>query len=132
MLLIVVMVTQFVFIGNDARIIDLTLQMRAKVLIGAVSAIASMVLAIVAMAIMDNDIVAMCIGVILGRMILTVAYPLQIGKLLDRSPAAKLRGIPRPALTTLVLFAASTWLGQRVTAGTWVALVLWGARPPCS
>ncbi len=127
MLLIVVMVTQFVFIGNDARIIDLTLQMRAKVLIGAVSAIASMVLAIVAMAIMDNDIVAMCLGIILGRMILTVAYPWQIGKLLDDPPLRQLRGIPRPALTTLVLFAASTWLGQRVTADTWVALVLWGA-----
>ena len=127
MLLIVVMVTQFVFIGNDARIIDLTLQMRAKVLIGAVSAITSMVLAIVAMAIMDNDIVAMCVGIILGRTILTVAYPWQIGKLLDDPPLRQLRGIPRPALTTLVLFAASTWLGQRVTAGTWVALVLWGA-----
>ena len=127
MLLIVVMVTQFVFIGNDARIIDLTLQMRAKVLVGALSAIASIVLAIVAMTIVDNDIVAMCVGIILGRMILTVAYPWLIGRLLEDPPLRQLRGIPRPALTTFVLFAASTWIGQRVTADTWVTLVLWGA-----
>ncbi len=127
MLLIVVMVTQFVFIGNDARIIDLTLQMRAKVLMGALSAVASIVFAIVAMAIVDNDIVAMCVGIILGRMILSVAYPWLIGKLLDDPPLRQLRGIPRPALTTLALFAVSTWIGQRVTADTWVALVLWGA-----
>lgn len=127
MLLIVVMVTQFVFIGNDARIIDLTLKMRAKVLTGALSATLSVVFAVVAMRIFDNDIVGMCVGIIAGRLILSVAYPWLIGRLLDDPPLRQLRGIPRPAITTAVLFVAATWLGQRVSADTWVALVLWGA-----
>jgi O-antigen/teichoic acid export membrane protein len=127
MLLIVVMITQFVFIGNDARIIDLTLKMRAKVLTGVVSATVSVVLAAVAMRLVGNDIIGMCLGIIGGRLILSVAYPVIVGRLLEDSPARQLRAIPRPAITTVVLFLAGTWLGQRVTATSWVTLVLYGA-----
>jgi O-antigen/teichoic acid export membrane protein len=126
MLLIVVMVTQFVFLGNDARIIDLTLQMRAKVLIGAISAVLSVVLAAVAMSFAANDIIAMCVGIIAGRLVLTVAYPLIVGRLLGDPVWRQLRGIPRPAITTVVLFAVSMRLGERLTANTWVELIVWG------
>jgi O-antigen/teichoic acid export membrane protein len=126
MLLIVAMVTQFVFVGNDARIIDLTLQMREKVVIGAVSAVLSVVLAAVAMSFASNDIAAMCVGIIAGRLVLTVAYPLIVGRLLGDPPWRQLRGIPRPAITTVVLFAGATWLGERLTANNWVELIVWG------
>jgi hypothetical protein len=55
-----------------------------------------------------------------------VAYPVIIGRLLEDSPARQLRAIPRPAITTIVLFLGATWMGQRVTASTWVTLVLFG------
>jgi O-antigen/teichoic acid export membrane protein len=126
MLLIVVMVTQFVFIGNDARIIDLTLRMRAKVLTGVVSAGASVVFAAVAMRFATNDIMAMCVGIIAGRSILTVAYPWIIGRLLGDPPWRQLRAIPRPLLTSALLFTVATRLGQRLTANTWPELVVWG------
>ncbi len=126
MWLIVVMVTQFVFIGNDARIIDLTLKIRAKVLTGAASATLSVVLAALSMRIFDDVIVGMCVGIIVGRLILTVAYPWLIGRMLDYPPLRQLRGILRPAATTAVLFAVAAWFGERVSADTWVTLVLWG------
>lgn len=124
MLLIVVMVIQFVFIGNDARIIDLTLKIRAKVLTGAASAGLSVVIAAVSLKLFDNDIVGMCVGMIAGRLVLTVAYPSLIGRMLDDPLMHQLRGCLRPAATTALLFAAATWLGGRVSADTWVALVL--------
>jgi hypothetical protein len=127
MLLIVVMVTQFVFIGNDARIIDLTLKMRAKVLTGALSATLSVVFALVAMRVIGDDIVGVCVGIIAGRMILTVAYPVLIGRMIEDPLRRQLRAIPRPALTTAVLLATTTWLGQHVLTRSWVVLVVAGA-----
>jgi hypothetical protein len=126
MLLIVVMATQFVFIGNDARIIDLTLHMRAKVATGLVSAGLSVLFAAVAMHFATDDIFAMCVGVIAGRSILTIAYPWIVGRLLGDPPWRQLRAIPRPLLTSALLFAVATWLGQHLTANTWVELVIWG------
>lgn len=127
MFLIVLMVTQFVFIGNDARIIDLTLKMRAKVLTGALSATLSVVFAVIAMHIIDDDIVAVCIGIIAGRLLLTVAYPMLIGRMIEDPPRRQLRAIPRPALTTAVLLAVTTWLGQHVLTHSWVVVVVAGA-----
>jgi O-antigen/teichoic acid export membrane protein len=124
MLLIVVMVMQFIFIGNDARIIDLTLRLRAKVLVGAIAAVTSVVLAAILVRTTDNEILGMCVGIIIGRTILTVAYPLVVGRMLGHPLIAQLRSVPRPAFTTAVLFIAAIWLGERVTAGSWVMLVL--------
>jgi O-antigen/teichoic acid export membrane protein len=123
MLLIVVMVVQFVFIGNDARIIDLTLRVRAKVLIGAVSALSSLVLGAILVKTSENEIVGVCVGMIAGRTILTVAYPWLIGHMLGWPLLAQLRGLPRPVLTTTVMFGVSVWFGGHVSAGSWMALV---------
>lgn len=123
MLLIVVMVTQFVFVGNDARIIDLTLKVRAKVLVGAISAVLSFVLAAILVKTSENEIVGLCVGIIIGRTILTVAYPWLIGRMLGHPLTAQLRALPRPAFAMVVIFGLAMWLGEQVTAGSWIALV---------
>jgi O-antigen/teichoic acid export membrane protein len=124
MLLIVVMVVQFIFVGNDARIIDLTLNLRAKVLLGAVSAVLSVGLGALLVATTDNDITGMCIGMIAGRTVLSVAYPWLLGRALDRRLTTQLRGLPRPVLTTAVLFGSATLLGERVGTDNWIALIV--------
>jgi O-antigen/teichoic acid export membrane protein len=123
MLLIVVMVMQFLFIGNDARTIDLTLKVRAKVLVGAVSALSSLVLAAILVHSSENEIVALCVGMIGGRMIVTVAYPWLIGHILGRPLLAQVRGLARPLLTTAVVFGVTVWLGEHISTGSWIALV---------
>lgn len=126
MLLIVLMVMQFVFIGNDARIIDLTLKLRGKVLVGATSALLSVVLGALLVSRVENEIVGMLLGVIAGRLILTLGYPLLIGRMLGHPLVRQLRGVPRPALTTVVVFAVTMRIGQDATAGTWPALIAYG------
>jgi O-antigen/teichoic acid export membrane protein len=123
MLLIVVMVMQFVFVGNDARIIDVTLKIRAKVIVGAISAVLSIALAAILLRTPGNEIVRMCIGIIIGRLILTVAYPWLLGRMLGHPLIAQLKGLPRPTLTTLILFGLAVWLGERVTAESWITPV---------
>jgi O-antigen/teichoic acid export membrane protein len=127
-LLIAVMAMQFVFIGNDARIIDLTLKVRGKVIAGACSAVVSFALAAVLILLTGQPIVAMCIGVIVGRSILTVAYPWLIAKLLDHPLAEQLRALPRPLAVTVALFVASMWLGRHLVVHTWAALVMFGGN----
>jgi O-antigen/teichoic acid export membrane protein len=123
MLLIVVMVVQFIFVGNDARIIDLTLNLRAKVLLGAASAVLSVALGAFLVATGDSDISGMCIGIIVGRTVLSVAYPWLLGRALAHPLTSQLRGLPRPAMTTAVLFSAAMWLGERVATSSWIALI---------
>lgn len=127
MLLIVVMTMQFVFIANDARIIDLTLKVRAKVGLGAASAGLSLACAAILVVVLDDQILGMCIGIVVGRSLLSVAYPVIVGRLLGRPFVRQLRGVPRPAAVTAGLFAAGVMLGTRVTVSSWAGLVVFGA-----
>ena len=122
-LLIVVTAAQFIFIRNDAFIIDLTLDLRPKVLIGIASTGLSLGLAAVFVS-MGGGIVGLCIGLLIGRSILTVAYPWLIGRAIAQPLGAQLRGVIRPVLATAVIFAAATSVGREFVVDSWVELVL--------
>lgn len=125
-LLIVVMVAQFIFVGNDARIIDLTLHLGAKVLTGAVSAATSFALAAILVGPFHSGIVGMTIGVIAGRSIISIAYPVMVGRFLGDPFTNQLRGAARPFTVSALLFAASLELGRGIRAGSWFELVVFG------
>ncbi len=124
-LLIIGMVTQFVFIRNDASIIDLTLDLRRKVLIGLLSATLSIVAAGVLVGTFNMGIMGLIVGFIAGRSILTLSYPWLVGRYLGVSLSSQLKSSGRPALITLLLFAFMSRLGSFVTASTWLYLILW-------
>lgn len=122
-LLIVMLAMQFLFISNDARVIDMTLNVRKKVLTGAVAAGLSFAFAVILMDRNDDKIAGMCLGLIIGRSILTIAYPMMVGRFLEVPFARQLKGALRPAMTTALLFAISMELGERVATDAWVSLV---------
>jgi putative polysaccharide biosynthesis protein len=119
-----VMVLQFALIRTDANIIDLTLDLRRKVLIGSLAAVVSVALAWLFVGPMDLGIVGLALGFVLGRAIQSVTYPWMIAKLLGTPPQRQFAGIVRPALTTAVLFGGAASLGAVVRVGTWPTLVL--------
>jgi O-antigen/teichoic acid export membrane protein len=122
-LLIVVMVGQFCFIRNDGSLIDATLNLRVKVLTGGASTAVSIGLAALLVGRYDFGIPGLCVGIVAGRMILTVVYPWQVGRSLGYPLTTQLRGITRPAVTTAALFAAALALQPRLAADSWAALV---------
>jgi O-antigen/teichoic acid export membrane protein len=124
-LLIVVSVMQFVLIRNDAHVIDLTLDLRRKVLIGVVSAVLSLAIAGLLVGYFEVGIAGLVLGFIAGRSILTVAYPLMVGRLLETPLNSQLRGVWRPALFTAASFAAAIWLGELLRATRWGAELGW-------
>lgn len=121
-LLIVVVMVQFVFIRNDAFVIDLTLQMREKVIVGAVAAVLSIVFS--ALLIPSWGITGLCLGMIAGRLILTVSYPFIINSQLEQPRKLPLKSLVRPGLTMGLVFGVSGYLGEALLADNWIVWLI--------
>ena len=120
-LLMVLMIVQLIYIRNDSYIIDLTLQLREKVLMAVVAAVISIVLS--ALLIPRMGIAGLCLGMILGRLALTISYPFVINKQLGRSSRPELTGALRPAAVMTLMFVVSAYLGTVLLADHWF---IWG------
>lgn len=121
--LIVVMAMQFVLIRNDAFLIDLTLNLRRKVMVGAVSATISIVSAAILMEFFNLGIAGLCLGFIAGRSILSLAYPWLVGRFLNVSLFTQLKSVLRPTTMTVLILAVALGLGQFLTVYTWIGLI---------
>jgi O-antigen/teichoic acid export membrane protein len=107
-LLIVLVVMQFVLIRNDGNVIDLSLRLQRKVIIGGISVGLSLLIAAVLVSYAHMGIVGLSLGLLIGRSILSVSYPVLVGRLLEISFASQLKSIIRPVIVTLVLFLFAT------------------------
>jgi O-antigen/teichoic acid export membrane protein len=125
-LLIILMILQFSFIRNDAAIIDLTLKLRAKVLLGLASAGLSIGLAVLLLRTWDEPIPALAVGFIAGRSILTIAYPWIVCRALTIPLSSQIKGAVRPGLVCAVFFAATVMIAPSLEAESWVSLVFFG------
>jgi len=123
-LLIVIGVLQFVMIRTDANIIDLTLRLGHKVLIGLFSAILSVVIAGVLVRVFNAGVVGVTLGFLVGRSVLSFAYPWMIGRFLGVSLHSQVRGILRPAAVTLLLYGLASLLSQPLSVGSWPILII--------
>lgn len=126
-LLIIVMVMQFAFIRNDSSIIDLTLELRAKVVLGAVSALLSIGLGIALLRVWESSISALVAGFLVGRLVLSVSYPWIVGRRFRIPPVDQLTGALRPGLVCAALFAGAVAVAPLVRVGGWLELALVGA-----
>jgi O-antigen/teichoic acid export membrane protein len=123
-LLIVMMIVQLIFIRNDAYVIDLTLELREKVVMGLIAAAVSIALS--AALIPRLGIAGLCLGMILGRLSLTISYPFVINKRFGKRRLPNLSRAIRPALTMALMFGGCAYLGEKVLADNWVVWALSG------
>lgn len=117
-LLMVLMIVQLIFIRNDSYVIDLTLQLREKVIMAVVAAVISIGLS--ALLIPRLGIAGLCLGMIVGRLALTISYPIVINRQLGRTSGNELMGALRPAATMTAMFAVAAYLGQVLIADKWL------------
>ena len=123
--LIMVTVTQFVLIRNDSNIIDLTLRLRRKVIIGALSVSLSLFAAGVLVRYFNLGISGLCLGLIFGRSILSIGYPLMVSHFLKVSFFAQLKGILRPVSVTTLFFLIASKLSDLLVASYWFPKIGW-------
>jgi O-antigen/teichoic acid export membrane protein len=127
MFFITLMVAQFVLIRNDANIIDLTLDLRNKVLLGATSAALSVLAAVVLMHHFELGIVGLCLGFLAGRGILSLGYPWMVGRALQDPIQQQVRRAIRPVCVAAVLLGIALEMGDMLAVSSWPALVGGGA-----
>ncbi|GIK08388.1 MAG: hypothetical protein JETCAE02_18200 [Anaerolineaceae bacterium] len=118
-LLIVVLAMQLALIRSDGNIIDLTLRLSRKVLLGLLAVTVSIAAAVALVGGFKWGIVGLCLGTLAGRLILSVGYPAQIGRLLGIGFASQVRATLRPASATAVLFLAAAALERFLPASGW-------------
>jgi hypothetical protein len=128
-LLIIMMIVQLIFIRNDAYMIDLMLQMREKVVMGVIAAVVSIGLSI--LLIPRLGIAGMCLGMIIGRLALTVSYPFIINRYLGRTWKPRLVGAIRPGVIMALMFAGSAYLGQVLLVDNWAIWFICSALAFC-
>lgn len=119
-LLIVLVISQTAFIRTDSYIIDAALRPRGRVVIGAVTVIATLALGIVLTHLFG--IIGLCVGLFLGRSIQSISYPIFVRSCLENPPhdrAARLQAW-RLFLVTALLFGGATVLGNSFRASHWV------------
>ena len=123
-LLIVLMVLQLTLIRVDSNIIDLTLNIRRKVLLGVLSAALSMGFAWFLVARLDLGIAGVAAGFIAGRAVQSVTYPLMIGRILTIPTSTQIAALLRAGIVTAGLFGAAAAVGGVVAVETLVDLVV--------
>ncbi len=124
-LLIVLAAIQLVFIRSDGNVIDLTLRMSQKVLLGLLSVAVSIVAAGIMVGYFKQGIVGLCLGIMAGRVIISIGYPVLISKFLGVSLSSQLRGAIRPVLVTTLFFAAAVALDGFFSSWTWSGVSGW-------
>src|SRR6266536_3505989 len=122
--LIVVMILQWALIRTDSNVIDVTLRLRWKALLGVVSAALSVGLAWLFVAKYEMGIVGVVLGFIAARSMQSVAYPIMIGRLLDIPLRRQLKGLSPAARTTAMSLGGAAAVGTVLHAATWLSLVL--------
>jgi len=126
-LLIVCIAFQTAFIRADAFIIDAALRSWLRVLIAAVAAVVTITLAVALTRALG--IAGLCLGVLAGRLIQTVAYPVLAGRCVGGSSGMAPATLGRAVCVAGALFAAGLALGERMLAPNWL---VWAAAVPAS
>ncbi|HLO18180.1 MAG TPA: oligosaccharide flippase family protein [Anaerolineales bacterium] len=124
-LLIVIGAMQLAYIRSDGNIIDLTLRLKSKVLLGLLSVAISIVFASVAVGYFKLGIVGLCLGIMAGRLIISLGYPALIGRFLGISLSSQLTGIIRPAIIMTLLFGGAVLLDSYLPSLTYAGLMGW-------
>jgi O-antigen/teichoic acid export membrane protein len=129
-LLIIVMAMQLAFFRSDGNIIDLTLRLNKKVLLGLISSAISIGVASLLVGYFKLGIVGLCLGIMGGRLIMTIGYPMLIGHFLGIQLSSRLNSLVRPAVVTIPLFLIAFGVDKfiPVTVGTgikgWIIFLL--------
>ena len=110
-LLIVISAVQLALIRSDGNVINLTLRMSQKVLLGLLSVAVSIAAASVMVGYFKQGLVGLCLGTMAGRLIISIGYPMLISRnSFGTTLTSGLKGMLRPVLVSIVLFAATAGL----------------------
>ncbi len=122
-LLLILMTIQFIFIINEGTLINITLNIKKKVYLGVISVIISVFF--VFLTVEKYGIVGLAISMMLGRSIVSVAYPIIVSKMLQAKFLFDFSSL-RLFLLLSFLFSLGYFLGEGLLIRSWFLLGLGG------
>jgi hypothetical protein len=120
----VILMIQLIFIRNDAFIVDVTLKIRTKVLWGALSAMVALSLAFLFGSIFPSPIIGVLAGLIGGRLILSILYPLLVSQHLQENLLKLTPQFVRGSGVMALFFGLACYFAPRIDIKTWPGLLL--------
>jgi len=119
-ILIVIMITQYMFIQNDAAIIQITLDLKQQVYFSLTAAMVSIGLSM--LLIERYGIAGLCIAIISGRFIATISYPWIVYAKTNKKFSTK--SIPyRLIFSTLIIWGGAYSLSKVISIHSWLMLI---------
>lgn len=118
--LLALMLLQTVLIRCEAAVLNALLQLRTRVLIGAVAAVLACGLAVALVPMLG--VVGLCLGLCAGRLVQSVGLPMAVNTALGRASWSGAAWYVRPAAASALVLAASVLIEPRLHAPSWLAL----------
>jgi len=119
-LLLIVIVIQYMLLFNDSELIDITLNIRKKVMIGAISAVSSITL--IVLLVPKYEIIGLAIAIIIGRSIMSIMYPILVNQIINVTNS-KQKIDYKKILTVISLFTTCFVLGDKILITNWLVLI---------
>ncbi|PVY36662.1 O-antigen/teichoic acid export membrane protein [Pontibacter virosus] len=120
-LMILFVSIQVIFFQIDSLIINVTLNMKKKVLF---SSLASGVTILLAYFLVERYfIIGLCSSVLIGRFILTIGYPLILKEKMNDTSSIFIRQKIQPFVISVILFLIAAYLSQEISIPNWISLI---------
>jgi O-antigen/teichoic acid export membrane protein len=120
--LIVLIAVQFILVRNETYMIDLTLDVRRKVVHAAVAIFVTVFFSMILVP--SFGVVGLCVAILIGRTSLLIAYPIMNTTYLRSSPWIQLKSVVRPLLTLLTLYTISAFVSRFWQLDNWFTLIV--------
>ncbi|MFC4872889.1 lipopolysaccharide biosynthesis protein [Negadavirga shengliensis] len=118
--LIILIALQFVFFQTDSFIINVSLELKEKVMFSIISSVVTFLLALWLVPV--YQILGLCISILLGRMVLTIGYPIILKNKMSERNVFSFTHI-RPFTVSLLVFIGANYAGQYVSISDWLSLL---------
>ena len=119
--LIVLIMIQLIAIRNEGFLIDLSLDLKNKVLLGALSVLISVILSIVLYN-LYSSVFSVLVGIFLGRFILLFTFPIITNRVIQYK--ASTLSLTKNFFYTLVILFLSLYIGTNQTFSSWSELFI--------
>lgn len=123
--LVVLLMTQLVFIRNDAFIVDVTLKIKSKVIIGAVSTVLSISFAYLLSKYIITGISGLVIGLISGRMVLSFVFPILVKRAFNKKIKKIDKSSVRRFAVMTIFYPICAYLGSILIVEKWIGLIVY-------
>jgi O-antigen/teichoic acid export membrane protein len=123
-LMILFVSVQIIFFQIDSFIINVTLNMKKKVIFSSLASAVTITLAY--LLVEKYFIIGLCSSVLIGRFILTIGYPLILKEEMNDTSSIFMRQKIQPFVISIILFLLATYVSPSVSISNWLYLIITG------